>query len=80
MAEQERLPTQAGDVNQTCADVSKLQNDYYYKPNTSVEKGVEAFIDWYKRYYKIKQWLPTLVEMYEGNSLKNKWKYLKDIL
>ena len=55
VAEKEMLPMQAGDVNQTWADVSKLQNDYYYKPNTSVEKGVEAFIDWYKRYYKIKQ-------------------------
>ena len=54
VAEKEMLPMQAGDVNQTWADVSKLQNDYYYKPNTSVEKGVEAFIDWYKRYYKIK--------------------------
>ena len=55
VAEKEMLPMQAGDVNQTWADVSKLQNDYYYKPNTLVEKGVEAFIDWYKRYYKIKQ-------------------------
>ena len=31
-----------------------LQKDYNYKPNISVEKGVEAFIDWYKRYYKTK--------------------------
>jgi UDP-glucuronate 4-epimerase len=45
---------QAGDVNQTWADVIRLQKDYNYKPNISVEKGVEAFIDWYKRYYKIK--------------------------
>jgi len=51
VAEKEMLPMQAGDVNQTWADVSKLQNDYDYKPNTSVEKGVEAFIDWFKAYY-----------------------------
>jgi len=51
VAEKEMLPMQAGDVSQTWADVSKLQNDYDYKPNTSVEKGVEAFIDWFKAYY-----------------------------
>jgi UDP-glucuronate 4-epimerase len=54
LAEKEMLPMQAGDVHQTWADVSRLQKDYNYKPNTSVEKGVEAFIDWYKMYYKIK--------------------------
>ena len=48
------LPMQAGDVSQTWADVSRLQKDYNYKPNTSVVKGVEAFIGWYKMYYKIK--------------------------
>ena len=54
IAEKEMLPMQAGDVNQTWADVSKLKNDYNYKPRTSVEKGVESFINWYKTYYKIK--------------------------
>ena len=54
VAEKEMLPMQAGDVNQTWADVSRLQKDYNYKPNTSVVKGVEAFINWYKMYYKIK--------------------------
>jgi UDP-glucuronate 4-epimerase len=53
-AKKEMLPMQAGDVNQTWADVSKLKNDYNYKPNTSVDKGVEAFINWYKTYYRIK--------------------------
>jgi UDP-glucuronate 4-epimerase len=54
VAEKEMFPMQAGDVHQPWADVSRLQKDYNYKPNTSVEKGVEAFIDWYKMYYKIK--------------------------
>jgi UDP-glucuronate 4-epimerase len=48
------LSMQAGDVHQTWADVSRLQKDYNYKSDTSVEKGIEAFIDWYKMYYKIK--------------------------
>jgi UDP-glucuronate 4-epimerase len=54
VAKKEMLPMQAGDVHQTWADVSRLKKDYNYKPNTSVEKGVEAFISWYKMYYKIK--------------------------
>ena len=51
VAKKQMLPMQAGDVHQTWADVSSLQKDYKYKPNTSVDKGVEAFIDWYKAYY-----------------------------
>lgn len=53
VAKKEMLPMQAGDVHQTWADVSKLQNDYNYKPNTSVDKGVESFVDWYKTYYNL---------------------------
>ena len=54
VAKKEMLPMQAGDVRQTWAEVTKLQKDYNYKPNTSVDKGVKAFINWYKMYYKIK--------------------------
>jgi UDP-glucuronate 4-epimerase len=54
LSKKEMLPMQAGDVHQTWADVSRLQKDYYYKSNTSIEKGVEVFISWYKMYYKIK--------------------------
>ena len=53
VAKKEMLPMQAGDVYQTWADVTKFQNDYNYKPSTSVEKGVKAFIDWYKTYYNL---------------------------
>ena len=49
--EKEMLPMQAGDVNQTWADVSQLQKDYDYKSRTSVDSGIEAFINWYKSYF-----------------------------
>ena len=52
-ADKKMLPMQAGDVNQTWADVSHFQRDYDYRPNTSVNKGVEAFVDWYKSYYNL---------------------------
>lgn len=52
-AKKDMLPMQPGDVNKTWADTNLLQTNYGYRPSTSVSKGVEAFIDWYKSYYKI---------------------------
>jgi UDP-glucuronate 4-epimerase len=51
-AQKQMLPMQPGDVNQTWADVRALQNDYNYTPNTTVEEGVAAFVEWYQSNYK----------------------------
>jgi UDP-glucuronate 4-epimerase len=47
----EMLPMQPGDVERTWADVDGLINDFDYTPSTSVEKGVEEFVAWYKNFY-----------------------------
>jgi len=52
-AEKELLPLQPGDVVDTYADVEDLVQDVGYKPNTSIDDGIEKFIDWYKDYYKV---------------------------
>lgn len=52
-AVKELLPMQPGDVYKTWANVEKLNAQYNYKPNTSIDKGVASFINWYKKYYKI---------------------------
>lgn len=52
-AEKKFLPLQPGDVTTTWADVTDLQTDFDYAPNTPIEEGVSQFIDWYKHYYKI---------------------------
>lgn len=39
---------QDGDVPATYADISKLENKIGFKPNTSIEKGMKNFINWYK--------------------------------
>jgi len=39
-------------VPATWADTSALFELTGYSPNTSVEQGVNAFISWYKEYYK----------------------------
>ena len=46
-----RLPMQAGDVNQTFADTSSLENDYNYKPKVIVKEGIKQFVLWYKKFY-----------------------------
>lgn len=52
-AEKEYLPMQPGDVYQTYADVSDLQKDFDFKPETTIEEGLEKFAVWYKKYYGV---------------------------
>jgi len=49
----EFLPMQPGDVPATYADVTGLINDYDYKPNTDVRKGIQNFVHWYRRFYSV---------------------------
>ena len=48
----EMCPMQQGDVPRTFADIDKLIDDFDYKPNTSISKGLEEFVNWYKKYEK----------------------------
>lgn len=47
----ELLPMQPGDVYQTYADVADLENDFGFKPSTTLEQGLSLFAKWYKTYY-----------------------------
>ncbi|WP_291051411.1 MULTISPECIES: NAD-dependent epimerase/dehydratase family protein [unclassified Empedobacter] len=49
----EMYPMQAGDVNQTWADVQELKDKFGYHPNYPVDKGVYNFVQWYRKYYNI---------------------------
>jgi UDP-glucuronate 4-epimerase len=42
------LPLQPGDVNATCADISKAGKLFGYSPRVSFEEGIEKFIAWEK--------------------------------
>ncbi|PWB78992.1 MAG: NAD-dependent epimerase [Candidatus Methylomirabilota bacterium] len=46
------LPMQPGDVRSTWADTEDLRRDLDYQPATSVEEGIDRFIEWYLGYYK----------------------------
>jgi len=52
-AEKVMLPMQAGDVNQTWANVDGLKERYGYNPRFTVREGVKNFVNWYKNYYHI---------------------------
>lgn len=49
----ELVAMQPGDVETTYADTSKLEQDYGFKPNTSLKDGLDKFAKWYKDYYKL---------------------------
>lgn len=48
------MEMQDGDVQRTYADVSELANDIGFKPSTSLDDGLEKFVNWYKDYYGTK--------------------------
>lgn len=47
-AQKEFLPMQPGDVYQTYADTTHLEQDMGYKPSISLHEGIGKFIEWYK--------------------------------
>jgi UDP-glucuronate 4-epimerase len=49
----EMLPLQPGDVPDTYADVSDLEQQFDYKPVTTIDKGISNFVSWYSDYFKI---------------------------
>ena len=49
-AQRNNLPMQAGDVPVTFADVDDLMADVGFKPHTSIEDGIERFVQWYREY------------------------------
>mgnify|MGYP001276270239 FL=1 len=47
------MPLQAGDVPETYANVDDLVRDLDYKPSTSVQKGIDNFVAWYREFFKV---------------------------
>ncbi|MEN3929666.1 NAD-dependent epimerase/dehydratase family protein [Microvirga sp. W0021] len=47
------VPLPPGDVLETRADISDLRNAVGFAPSTSLEKGVEQFVSWYRSYHTL---------------------------
>jgi UDP-glucuronate 4-epimerase len=50
-AEKVYMDMQPGDVLRTYADVSDLERDINFRPSTSIEDGLQKFVEWYNEYY-----------------------------
>ena len=51
-AHKELVPMQAGDVPVTYADTTALEEDFGFKPSTSLREGLRKFAEWYKGFYR----------------------------
>ena len=49
-AHKELVPMQPGDVPVTYADTTPLEQDFGFKPSTSLRKGLRRFAEWYATY------------------------------
>lgn len=52
-AKMQLMDLQPGDVPATFADIDDLVKDMGFKPNTSIQTGIERFVEWYKSYYEV---------------------------
>ncbi len=52
-AEKIMEPMQPGDVKETYADITAIQEDIGFQPATRIEVGIPNFVNWYKAYHGI---------------------------
>ena len=50
-AKRNLMPMQAGDVPATFADITALENAVGFRPSTSINVGIQKFVQWYRDYY-----------------------------
>jgi UDP-glucuronate 4-epimerase len=47
------VPIQPGEVVATYADIDSLVKDFGFQPKTTLEQGLEKFVQWYYDYYQV---------------------------
>ena len=52
-ANKRMLPIQPGDMHSTSADTRALQAWVGFAPSTTVQAGVQHFVDWYRKFYRV---------------------------
>jgi len=52
--EKKMMPAIPGDVQKSCADITKARELLGYEPRVGIEEGIKRFVEWYKSYHKIK--------------------------
>ncbi len=46
-------PMQPGDVKDTFADISAIERDHGFAPETAIDQGVPRFVAWYRQYHGV---------------------------
>ncbi len=49
----ELLPPQPGDMFETCADLTRVQQAIAFTPKVPLEEGLRRFVTWFREYYKV---------------------------
>ncbi len=49
----ELKPMQPGDVTDTFADISAIQEELGYQPATTIDQGIPRFVQWYRDYHSL---------------------------
>jgi len=47
------LPPQPGDMRETCADLTRIQDAIGFAPKVPLEDGLRRFVDWFRDYYRL---------------------------
>lgn len=47
------LPMQAGDVLSTDADMTDLEKEFNYQPQTDIQSGINRFVGWFREFYRV---------------------------
>ena len=47
----ELLPPQPGDMFETCADLTRIQEAIQFAPKVPLEEGLKRFVEWFRQYY-----------------------------
>ncbi len=50
-AEMKKMSMQPGDMLETFANIDSLAEQADFRPTTSIQEGIHAFVDWYREYY-----------------------------
>jgi UDP-glucuronate 4-epimerase len=50
-AKRNMLPMQPGDMLETFANIDSLAEQVDFRPATTIQEGIRAFVDWYQEYY-----------------------------
>jgi UDP-glucuronate 4-epimerase len=46
-------PMQDGDVKETYADITAIQEDFGFQPSTTIDQGIPRFVAWYREHYRL---------------------------